>query len=697
MTSPLKSITTALNIVINSFESMQDASSRAIDTKSLQAAREELSKASVAFDSIEQNIADATNKQQKFNAAIHSGTSAADGLWSKIKGIAAAAGGIAAVKGAFSLSDKVANTTARLNLLVDDGGSVEELQQKIMASAERSRSSYLDTANVVAKMGLNAGNAFANNDELIAFSEQVNKMFVIGGATAQEQSSAMLQLTQAMAAGALRGEELNSILEGAPGIARAIEQYMGWAEGSIKDYASQGLVTAEVVKNALFSIAEETNKKIDLIPETWRNVWDHMQNWGLMALDPLLKKISALANNEKTTAFVKDLIGGLRAVATVAGGVLDLIVGIGTAIYDNWSWIAPIILGVATAFLAYHGIVLAVNAAQAISNGLDAVAALQKNAHAAATSMAAGATFMQTTAQYGLNAALLACPLTWILIIIIAIVAVVYAVVAAINKFAGTSISATGVICGAFAFAGAVIANIFIGMQNFIIGGFIEVWNLIATFANAIATAFNNPVAAIIELFAGMFDFILGIVQSAASLIDTVLGSDLSGAVEGFRNTVADKVSEIVGDDRVEIVKKLDASDYKIDRFKYGDAFNSGYKFGEGIDNAVGGLFDTSFLDDLLNGKGSETPWDGIEANTGDTAANTAASADKMEFAEEDLKYMRDIAEREAINRFTTAQVTINQNNTNHLASNMDLDGVMNAWTNEFAEKMLVSSEGVHT
>ena len=254
MTSPLQSINRALHIVLNSFEAVQRASGNVIDTDSLQQAREELARTEVALNSIEEEIRRADGQQQRFNRNIRNGGSAADGLWKKMKGVAATVGGIAAVKKIIDVSDELASTNARLNLIVEDGGSVEELEKKIMASAQRSYSSYFDTAQAIAKMGANAGAAFGTNDELITFMEQVNKQFVIGGASAQEQKYAMVQLTQAMAAGALRGEELNSILEQAPGIARAIEQYMGIAEGSIKSAAEDGLVTSEIVKNALFSI-----------------------------------------------------------------------------------------------------------------------------------------------------------------------------------------------------------------------------------------------------------------------------------------------------------------------------------------------------------------------------------------------------------------------------------------------------------
>ena len=225
-----------------------------------------------------------------------------------------------------------------------------------------------------------------------------------------------------------------------------------------------------------------------------------------------------------------------------------------------------------------------------ITNGINAATALAEGVKAAALAMSTGATFAATAAQYGLNAALLACPITWIVVLVIALVAAFYAAVAAINHFAGTSLSATGIVMGAFAVAGAFIINLILGVVNFVIGIGVELYNLIATFANFFANVFNDPVGAIINLFAGMFDFILGIVQSAASLIDTVLGTDMSSAVAGFRNTVATKVEEIVGD-QVEVMEKLNASDYQIQRIEYGDAWAAGNSLGRGIEDAVGGLF----------------------------------------------------------------------------------------------------------
>lgn len=345
VTSPLQSMHKAMGVVLNTFEAMQQASGRAVDTAAIREAREEWAKAGTAFDTIEENIRNANNEQQNFNNSIRGGSNSANGLLSIIKKIAIAAGGIAGSNKALNISDKLASTKARLNLLVDDGGSVEALEQKIMASAQRSRSVYFDTASAVAKLGLNAGNAFDGNmDQVIAFMEQVNKQFVIGGATAQEQSNAMIQLTQAMAAGALRGEELNSILDGAPGIARAIEKYMGIAEGSIKTVAQEGKVTAEVVKNAMFAMADETNAKFDSMPKTWAQIWAGMKNRALSMFAPILTKINQIANSTKFQQVTTALINGLAGVANIASSVLDILISIASVIVDNWSWIQPIIM-----------------------------------------------------------------------------------------------------------------------------------------------------------------------------------------------------------------------------------------------------------------------------------------------------------------------------------------------------------------
>lgn len=699
VTAPLQAMHKAMNIVLNSFEAMQRASGNSVDVSSIQEAREELARAGAAFDSIEQNIRDAGNQQDRFNRRIRDGTTAADGLWGKLKGIAATVGGLAAAKKIIGISDDLASTRARLNLIVDDGGSVSELEKKIMASAQRSRSAYFDTASAIASLGSNAGAAFANTDEIIAFMEQINKQFVIGGASAQGQAAAMLQLTQAMAAGALRGEELNSILENAPGIARAIESYMGIAEGSIKSYAEQGLITAEVVKNAMFAAADETNAKFESMPKTWAQIWTSMQNKALSIFAPILTKINQIGNSERFTQVTDGIINGLAGVASVATVVLDLLISGASLIVDNWSWLAPIVGGVATAFLVLNGAMMAYRTITAITNALETVKAARLAMTTVATGAQTTATFAQTAAQYGLNAALMACPLTWIIILIIALVALFYAAVAAVNHFAGTSVSATGLICGAFMAALAFIGNIFVALWNLVVDVFVMIYNLVATVANFIGNVFNDPVAAVARLFFDLADTVLSVLQALASAIDTIFGSNLAGSVQGWRDSLGGWVDSTFGKGK-EVMEKLNADDLKLGRFEYGAAFDMGYEFGQGVEDTVGGLFDFSAMDslgaDALDAYGLGNTLDGIYGNTGDTAGNTAAMSDALDIAEEDLAYMRDIAEREAINRFTTAEIRVEQQNTNYISQDTDLDGIMDAWANDFATKLDVSEEGVH-
>ena len=699
VTAPLQAMHKAMNIVLNSFEAIQRASGNSVDVSSIQEAREELARAGAAFDSIEQNIRDAGNQQDRFNRRIRDGTTAADGLWGKLKGIAATVGGLAAAKKIIGISDDLASTRARLNLIVDDGGSVSELEKKIMASAQRSRSAYFDTASAIASLGANAGAAFANTDEIIAFMEQINKQFVIGGASAQGQAAAMLQLTQAMAAGALRGEELNSILENAPGIARAIESYMGIAEGSIKSYAEQGLITAEVVKNAMFAAADETNAKFESMPKTWAQIWTSMQNKALSIFNPILTKINQIANSEQFTKVTDGIINGLAGIASVATVVLDLLINVASVVVDNWSWLSPIILGVAAALGVYYGRLLLVRGAELASAAVSGAVAVAKGIMAAATMLVTGATWAQVTAQYGLNAAMYACPLVWIIILIIALVALFYAAVAAVNHFAGTSVSATGLICGAFMAALAFIGNIFVALWNLVVDVFVMIYNLVATVANFIGNVFNDPVAAVARLFFDLADTVLSVLQALASAIDTIFGSNLAGSVQGWRDSLGGWVDSTFGKGE-EVMEKLNADDLKLGRFEYGAAFDMGYEFGQGVEDTVGGLFDFSAMDslgaDALDAYGLGNTLDGIYGNTGDTAGNTAAMSDALDIAEEDLAYMRDIAEREAINRFTTAEIRVEQQNTNYISQDADLDGIMDAWANDFATKLDVSEEGVH-
>ena len=562
-----------------------------------------------------------------------------------MKGIAATVGGMIGLKQALGTSDQLTQTNARLNnalIKFDDGGSIKELEAKVMASAQRSRAYYMDTAAAVAKLGTNARDAFTNMNEVIAFSELVNKSFVIGGAGAQEQSAAMLQLTQAMASGVLRGEELNSIFENAPGIIQSIAKYLDVPIGQIRTMASEGQITADIVKNAMFEAAGDIERNFSNIPKTWEQIWTGMKNKALSMFAPILTKINQIANSSKFETVSNGVIGALAAIASVATVVLDLLINGASWVVDNWSWLSPIILGVAAALGVYYGRLLLVKGAELASAAVSGAVAVAKGIMAAATMLVTGATWAQVTAQYGLNSAMYACPLVWIIILIIALVALFYAAVAAVNKFAGTSVSATGIICGAFMAALAFIGNIFIALWNVAAEVFVLIYNLVATVANFIGNVFNDPVGAVCRLFFDLADTVLGVLQALASAIDAIFGSNLAGAVQGWRDSLGGWVNSTFGKG-TEVMAKMSADDMKLGRFEYGAAFDMGYEFGQGVEDTVGGLFDFSAMDslgaDTLDAFNLGNTLDGIYGRAGDTAANTAATADALDIAEEDLAY----------------------------------------------------------
>lgn len=699
----LRKINTALNTTLNAFEQVQRASGRAVDTAQIQAARAALVEANREVDDMAEGYRRAAQQEEVLNKGLRNGTSAADGLLGKVKGIVATLAAGAGAKALLGLSDKLTSTTARLSFLVDDGGSVDELEQKIMASAQRSRAAYLDTASAIASVGANAGRAFESNDELIAFMEQVNKQFVIGGATAEGQSAAMLQLTQAMAAGALRGEELNSILENAPGIARAIESYMGVAEGSIKSYAEEGLITADVVKNALLSAADETNAKFESMPMTWAQICTKMQNTALAAFEPVLTRLNQVANSAQFNTVIDGAINGLAMLASVATGVLDLLINGASFVVDNWSWISPIVYGLVAAFIAYNAVAL-------ITNGINAAMALAEGVKAAALMMSTGATFAQTAAQYGLNAALAACPITWIVVAVIALVAAIYAACSAIAKFTGIANSGFGVIAGGINVVIQFFVNLGLTVANIALG----IWNALGACAQNIGIAFSNVISGVQSWFYNLLSTALTVVAGICEALNKLpfVEFDYSG-ITNAASDYASKAAEASGNikDFVSVGDAFSEGMSTFDTWQSGwvsDAFNAGANWGDGVasgvSDAVSGLFDMDLgaatdygAGGLGTGGYGDFAMDDLLGNTGQTAANTGAAADALSTSTEELEYLRDIAERDAINRFTTAEVKIDMTGMqNRIEGGADLDGVISTLTDGFTEALLTAAEGVH-
>lgn len=680
----------------------QEALNRAVENMDVEAANQAYLRLSQTVGNTERYIRDNVDEQGRFNREIEEGTNEANSLMQTIKGAVAAYATIQTLSTALNLSDQLTSTTARLNLMNDGLQTTQDLQNMIYLSAERARGSYQATADAVSKLGLMAGDAFGSSEEIIAFMEQVNKQFTIAGTEAAGIDAAMLQLTQAMGSGVLRGEEYNSILEQAPNIIQAIADYMEVPKGQLKDMAAEGQITADIVKAAMFAAADDTNAKFESMPKTFSQIWTSFQNTALMAFQPVLQRMNEIANSEAFQEFVNNAIEGLSMVAGIALEIFDLLVGVAGAVADNWSWLSPIIYGVAAALAVYYGWLLLTKGAEMAMATVHGIVAVAKGIMAAATMLVTGATWAETTAQYGLNAAMYACPIVWIIILIIALIALFYAAVAAVNKFAGTSVSATGIICGAFMVAAAFIGNLFVTLINFVIDIFVVLWNFIAAFANFFANVFTDPVGAVARLFFDLVDTVLSLLQSLASAIDTIFGSNLAGAVQGWRDSLSGWVDDTFGKG-TEVMAQLNADDMHLGRFEYGSAWDAGYSFGEGIDESIANfdpssLFDTNVpgADDYANLENYGSGIGGIGSGVDDIAGNTGKIADSMDITEEDLKYLRDIAEQEAINRFTTAEITIEQTNHNTVSGKMDLDGIVSGLTDAANEAVDRIAEGVH-
>lgn len=653
MSSPLMNITSALDNMISTLQSVDSNINSSFDTVKIDSARRSLDLANAELDEMSQNLTETANKQNKLNREIQNGCNKMDSLTDSVVGMVAAYASFQGVSKLVEMSDTMALTRARLDLMNDGLQTTEELQDKIFAAAQRSRGAYQDMADIVSKLGLQAKEAFTSNDEMIAFSELLNKNFIVGGSDQTAQAAAMYQLTQAMASGKLQGDEYRSIIENAPLLAKSIEDYMvnvQGATGTMKEWAAEGLLTADVIKAAVFNSADDINKKFESMPMTWGQVWTGIMNEITYAMQPVLAFVNLLA--------------------------------------QNWSILEPIVMGVVTALGLYIAALLVYKAITGIS-------AIVAGVHAAATAMQTGATFAATAAQYGFNAALLACPLTWILLIIIAVIAAIYGIIAAINKVTGSTYSATGLIVGVLTTAIAFIWNLFLGLLDLVLGVVNYMVNPWIEFANFFANVFENPISSVIYLFQGLADNVLGVIEKIASALDFVFGSNMADTIAGWRSGLKDMadaaVEKYAPNENYEDVMSnlnLSAEGLGLKRWAYGDAWDAGYAFGEGIDDTVGGLFGG----DALTGNTFDSLMNGV----GDIADNTGSIADSMDITSEDLKYLKDLTERDAINRFTTAEIRIEQTNNNSINSEMDIDGIVNKLTVGVEEAMEKATEGVH-
>lgn len=630
MSAPIEHITNVMNMMLSSWEELESSTKTGLNMN-VEDIRSELHQAVSAIDQM-------GDEQEEFNQKVNQGVKAADNLSDTLLDAVGAYVTLQSLGKLVNLSDAYTQTQARLSMIVDKQSNVDELNDKIFASAQRSRASYQGMADAVAKLSLNAGDAFTSNNETILFAENLNKLFAIAGTEQASVASATLQLTQALGSGVLRGEEFNAVFEAAPNIMQTVADYMDVPIGKLRGMAQEGQITAEIVKNALLTATNDINTQFESMPMTWGQVWTGIMNELYYASIPLLNAISWLA--------------------------------------DNWSVLEPIVLGVAAALgvylLATKGVELATKAWSAAQMFFNSVMALN--------------------------------PVFLVIMGIILLISLIYAIVAAINKVQGTTISAMGVITGAIAVAGAFILNIAIGVINAILQAlwsiFVEPFlGIIEWILNACNGGFNSFGDAVANLIGQIIGWFLSLGTVVTKIIDAIFGTDWTSGLNALKGKV---VAWGKNEEAITITSEARApelSDFGIDRIEYGNAWDAGYDWGAGVESDIGDMFGSGLgsvagdgysLDDLTQGIGDIPAYDEIATNTGDTV-------DALEVTHEDLKYLRDLAEQETINRFTTAEIRVEMGGVNNTVNqNADLDGIIDYMVTGVQEAMERVAEGVH-
>ncbi|ALP05128.1 tape measure protein [Clostridioides difficile] len=769
MTPAFRNMTNAINTTINSFDRLQQRLHNPLNAGGIQISQQSLNNIENILTRIEQNIEKADEQQRRFNEDINKGVSNTDRLLGSVKKIAGAYMGLKTIGGLGSLSDQMTSTNARLAMTNDGQLSDGGLNKMIFQSAERSRASYLDTAQIVSRIGMNAGSAFSSTREIVSFAEQLNKKFIIAGASTQEMSSALLQLTQGLGSGVLRGEELNAVFESAPNIIRSIADYLDVDIGKIRGMASEGMLTADIVKNSLLAAAEQTNTEFEKMPLTIGQIFTSIKNNAIMIFGAIQKKIEDTVSSRGFRTFIVNITDAIYVLGNVGysvfNGLIDLfsspafqgffnlmIVGVSmitqglgwiitqalsvaNVFAQNWSIISPVIYGIVGAFIAYKVIIYSVLIAQTIYTAITFTQCFVTALLSGELYVATKAMLINKLMTLGVSRANVTLCVTMIMVVatIALVIAAIFVGVAIFNHFAGASISATGVVVGAFYFLGACIYDVFAGA-----------WNIVMAFAEFFVNSFNIVIYNVQMLFYKFQNFVIdsmgdvgGSFDNCATALANAFVSAANIAIKGINGVI--KALNLIPGVNINTLGSLDKIDSFVKQYKdyqktlkepikpqdwkapYAeiknpfDSYKKGYEVGQNLENKLKDAFDINKiaekakkdlrLDDLwdkkyglgdgLGSAGLNSPLGDAAKGAKDTAGNTAKMAKTMDKSQEDLKYLRDIAEQEVINKYTGVNIKIDMNNTNNISKDTDLDGIVNVLTEKLNDAMVVSAEGV--
>lgn len=660
----LNRITAALYNTTYAFQEVDSASETTFNISGIQTMTQELYAYEARIQSVESELMDANRRIEQMQNELSEAEDKASSLehaFSQVGAVIASLGIGMMIKGQVSEAVDYASDLMEVQNVVDtvfgQNSAVDEWSQNMLDVVGLNELSAKQFAGTMGAMLDSSGVANEKVEEMsMSLAELAGNMASFYNLDAEEA--------------------FNKIRSGISGETEPLKQLgINMSVANLEAYAlSQGIETAYSEMDQ----ATQTMLRYSYLMDSTANAHgDFERTQSSYANQMKLLK-------ENWMAFTGELATGALPVLAYGIGLLNDGVAF---ISDNWSVVQPILAGLltmvglyTTALIAYHS----------VKTGI----AIVEGIHAAAMAMATGKTFVATAAQHGFNAALLACPVTWIVAGVVALIAAIAALCNWIAQTTGVAETGLGIIVGSFAVAGAAIWNTIVGLANYIISIGVEVYNLIAVFANFFANVFNDPVGAIISLFSGMFDYILGIVQAAAELIDTVLDTDMSSAVENFRNNVSSAVEDIVGEQTV-VMEKANASDYMLNGIDYGDAWSAGTEWGDSAAEKLSGLtasLDTSSIDSAYTGTDAGSVADSLAGISSDTSD----IKDSVDITDENLKYLRDAAERDVVNRFTTAEIKVDMQNTNNISSGMDIDGIVDQLTAGVQEAMSQAAEGVH-
>lgn len=696
-----------LRMQLNQAIQEQNSLNQAMQNMDVSAANDAYLRLSQTVGNTERYIRDNVDEQGRFNQEVSAGTQQANELTNTIKRAVAAYISIQSVGKALNISDELVQTTSRLNMMNDGVQTTAELVNMVYAAAQDARGSFSQMADVVARFGNNAKDAFSSSEEVVAFADLIQKQMTIAGASTQEAANAELQLSQALGSGVLRGDELNSIFEQAPNLIQNIADYLDVPIGKIREMAADGELSADVVKAAIFSAADDINSKFNEMPMTWGQIWQSMQNTALIAFQPVLQRLNDLANSEAFQTFIQGAIEAMATLANILLNIFELVGTVGGFIADNWSVISPIIYGVIAAlavYAAYLGIVKGIEIASAAATAIHSVAMSAKIGVMAALT---GQTMAATAAQMGYNGALYACPVVWIIVLIIALIAVIMAVCSAIAKMTGIANSGFGVITGGVNVVIQFFKNLGLTVANIALG----IGNAIAALASNMMTAFHNAICSVQSWFYNLLSTALSVIEGICSALNKLpfVEFDYSG-ISSAADDYAAKASEAAGnkEDYQSISDAFNEGFTTFDAFQDGwasDAFNAGAAWGDGIADKVSnfslsdvfGQTDIPNVGDYTSGFNDAIANSGVGDSIGNIDDNTGKIKDSLDVTEEDLKYLRDIAEQEAINRFTTAEINVDMSGMqNTVNSGDDIDGFMTKLTDSVNEAVDNMTEGVH-